>query len=373
MQTIGIDFGTTNSVAAVKSRVVPVPSEDDTAILPSVVAFPPSGTTVVGTAARRRRAIDSRNTIFSSKRLVGRSWVSSETEEFRSRYPFDFVQTEAGAPAFKTRAGVFTPEDIAAFVLVKLLENSPVSPGEARAVVAVPSGYARPHREATASAARKAGLVDVALVDEPVATAAAYLAPYEELIERAVVYDLGGGTFDVAVVDCTERPFRVLARGGDLYLGGDDIDRAIASWAAEQVARLHRWDLRSDPVVWDRLVVECERAKIRLCYAKETRIELAQVDPAAPAAESSIALGQDMLAQLSLELVQRTFIICDAVLNKANVRAQEVGAVFLAGGATQSPMVQQAVTQYFSRTPRAAFDPMEVVAIGASVMGTLLF
>jgi len=373
METIGIDFGTTNSVAATRARVLSVHAEDEAAILPSVVAFPPSGVTLVGTAARRRRAIDSKNTIFSSKRLVGRAWASSEAEEFRARYPFDMVQTEEGGPAFKTRAGVFTPEDIAAVVLVRLLENAPVSIGDARAVIAVPSGYARQHRDATARAARKAGLVDVALVDEPVATAAAYLAPHEELLERAVVYDLGGGTFDVAVLDCTEQPFRVLARGGDLYLGGDDIDRAIASWAADEVARAHRWDLRSDPVVWDRLVVECERAKIRLCYAKETRIELAQVDPAAPAAESSIALGQAMLAKLSLDLVQRTFIVCDAVLSKAGVRAQAVDAVFLAGGATQSPMVQEAVAQYFSRTPRCAFDPMEVVAIGASVLGTLLF
>jgi len=199
------------------------------------------------------------------------------------------------------------------------------------------------------------------------------LAPNDELLERAVVYDLGGGTFDMSVLDCTQSPFRVLARGGDLYLGGDDIDRAIAAWAADEVARAHRWDLRSDPVVWDRLVLECERAKIRLCYAKETRIELAQVDPAAPAAESSVDLGQAMLAKITLELVQRSFVICDAVLNKAEVRAQEVDAVFLAGGATQLPMVQSAVTQYFSRTPRCVYDPMEVVGIGASALGALLF
>jgi molecular chaperone DnaK len=193
------------------------------------------------------------------------------------------------------------------------------------------------------------------------------------MLERAVVYDLGGGTFDMSVLDCTESPFRVLARGGDLYLGGDDIDRAIAAWAAEEVARVHRWDLRSDPVVWDRLVIECERAKIRLCYAKETRIELAQVDPAAPAAESCIDLADTMLADLCMDLVKRTFVICDAVLNQAGTRAQDIDAVFLAGGATQLPTVQSAVKQYFGRTPRCSYDPMEVVGIGASVLGALLF
>jgi molecular chaperone DnaK (HSP70) len=159
----------------------------------------------------------------------------------------------------------------------------------------------------------------------------------------------------------------VIAHGGDLYLGGDDIDHALAGWAAEQVARELRWDLRADAVVFDRLVVECERAKIRLCYAQETRIELAHVDPAAPAADHAIAVDRSILARLTLDLVRRTFVVCDAVLREAGLRAAALDGVFLAGGTTLLPLVRKAVSQYFSRTPRTALDPMEVVGVGACV------
>jgi molecular chaperone DnaK len=185
-----------------------------------------------------------------------------------------------------------------------------------------------------------------------------------------VVYDLGGGTFDFAAVDCSKKPFEVLAHAGDLYLGGDDIDQAVAAWAAERVLEEHRWDLRDNAVIFDRLVSECERAKVRLCYASETKIELAQVDPAAPAATSFLTVGQDVLADLAMELVKRSFIICDEVLAKAGVKAGDVGAVYLAGGTTQLPMVRNAVAQYFGSNPISAYDPMEVVAIGASLGGT---
>ncbi len=372
MELLGIDFGTTNTVAALALGAIPVRSEQGSTILPSVVAYTPTGTTLVGTAARRRRAIDSKNTIFSAKRLIGRGWRSAEAAEFRNRYPFDLVETTDGMPAFRTRAGDVTPVDVASTVIAKLLADAPIDVASARAAIAVPSAYRSEHREATLAAARAAGLRDVVVVDEPIATAAAYLAPGEEIVRHVAVYDLGGGTFDFALIDCSRAPYRVIAHGGDLYLGGDDIDHALAGWAAEEVARTLRWDLRADPVVFDRLVVECERAKIRLCYAQETRIELAYVDPAAPAADRSISVDRELLTRLSLDLVRRTFVICDAVLSEAGLRASRLDGVFLAGGATLLPMVRKAVSQYFSRTPRAALDPMEVVGLGTCLAHTVM-
>jgi molecular chaperone DnaK len=368
LKTIGIDLGTTNTVTAVNGESVGITQEQGSAVLPSVVAFPPNGTTLVGTPARRRRAIDGRNTIFSAKRLIGRGWHSPEANQVRERYPFDMVQTDDGTPAFKTRAGVFTPLDIGQKILEHVLQEVNCDLATTHAAVAVPSAFTAEAREATLQAASGAGLSDIEIIDEPIATAMAYMRRIKDKLERVAVYDLGGGTFELAVVDCRSTPFKVLANKGDLYLGGDDIDRAIALWAAEEMLKSHRWDLRDNPLVFDRLVVECERAKIRLCYATQTEIELAQVDPAVPGGESTIMIGKERLADLADFLVRRTFVLCDEVLSLANIKASEIDAVFLAGGTTQLPMVREAVSQYFDKQPRSEYDPMEVVGIGASLL-----
>lgn len=364
--TVGFDYGTTNTAAAIQFRVAPMSLEAGAGILPSVVAFPPSGVTLVGSGARRRRAIDPRNTIFSSKRLIGRSWRAPEVEGFRDRYPFELIERDGG-PAFKTRGGYLSPTDVAATILGAVMRDLPVVPFEARAVVAVPSRFGDEPRDATREAVRRAGFEDVVVIDEPVATAHAYLTGKTSTASYAAIYDLGGGTFDFAVVDCRRRPFEVVAHGGDLYLGGDDIDLSVADWAAEEIARLHRWDLRDDPVVFDRLVLACERAKIKLCTADQARIDLARIDPAAPVADGFLALDPTMLEGLALGLVYRTFVICDAVLADAGIKASAIEQVFLAGGTTQLPMVRRAVAQYFGRDPLCDYDPMEVVALGASM------
>jgi molecular chaperone DnaK len=367
METIGIDLGTTNTVASSAGKVITLGCEQDSAVLPSVVAFPPNGQTLVGTAARRRRAIDGKNTIWSSKRLIGRRWRSPEVRGMRERYPFELVQGEDGGVAYRTRVGTLTPVEVAATILRRLFEEAGLDPDRTRAAVAVPSAFQSEHRQATSEAAQQAGLKNLDVVDEPVATALAYLAGGEEKLGRVGVYDLGGGTFELAIVDCQTRPYRVLANKGDLYLGGDDIDQSIASWAADQVLMTHRWDLRDNALVFDRLVLECERAKCRLCYATQTTIELSQVDPAVPGGESSLGITQERLAGLAEDLVKRTFLLCDEVLALAGIKAADLDAVFLAGGTTQLPMVRHAVAKYFDRRPRTEFDPMEVVAIGASI------
>jgi molecular chaperone DnaK len=365
MITIGIDLGTTNTVAAVNGEVTSL-SMERSPILPSVVAFPPNRVTLIGSMAARRRAIDPKNTIFSAKRLIGRAWHSVATHEFRTRYAFDLVKTETGGAAFQTRTGVHTPTDIATILLGAVCKQAWPDERELAAVIAVPAEFQKPERDATTAAGQRIGAAKVALLDEPVATALAYQDQAPAGLRRAAVYDLGGGTFDFAILDCAARPFRVVTHLGDLYLGGDDIDLALARWAADRILQEHNWNLRDDPAVFNRLVLECERAKCRLSYALQTEIPLSQIDPAGPIATASLALDQDLLSSLSSDLVRRTFGICDEVLRNAGVKASDLDAVFLAGGSTELPMVKDGIRQYFGKDPVAEIDPMEVVAIGAS-------
>ena len=366
MKTVGVDLGTTNTLIAVDARPAPAPHQDG-AIVPSVVAYLPNGAVSVGLAARRRRPIDPKNTLFSTKRVIGRSWHSYEASRFRNQYPFDMVKTEGDGMAFQTRAGVVTPVEVATRVLDLPCRGAGITGEEYRALITVPAQFEIAQRNATIEAARALGFADVAVLDEPVATAVAYVKSGLADVGLAAVYDLGGGTFDLAIVDCRRIPHPVLAHGGDSYLGGDDVDRALASWAASRVLEQHRWDLQSDPDVFERLVLEVERAKLRLSFVQETSIELGQVDPASPLATTSLVLDRRVLEDACRPLVQRTFGICDEVLGRAGLTRDQIDAVFLAGGSTGLPMVRRDVAQYFGQPPHVAFDPMEVVAVGASL------
>ena len=362
MSVIGIDLGTTNTVAAHNGVPVQFGSEES-ALLPSVVAYPPNGATLVGTPAKRRRAIDARNTVFSAKRVIGRSWLASEVREFRERYPFETLKTSSGQLAFRTRQGDVTPIDVAAEVISMVTHVCAESPDTVR--VAVPASFGEPQRKATLAAAARAGLRSAQLVDEPVATAVAYASARSLDAKFAAVYDLGGGTFDLALVDLSSRPVKIVAFGGDPYLGGDDVDTALASWVVNYVLENHRWDLRSEPTVLDRVVLECERAKVRLSFAKQARVALSQVDLASPVAGEVVTLDQALLSELAGHLVRRTFSICDQVLRDAGLKVGDIEHVLLAGGSSQLHMVREGVAKYFQTTPRCELDPHEVVSLGA--------
>jgi molecular chaperone DnaK len=371
MRTIGIDLGTTNTVAAIDGTIVQHASGlQSSSILPSVVAFSPSGAVLAGAIAKKRRAIDPKNTIYSAKRIIGQRWLSYPATQFRKSYPFDLVETDGGGCAFKTRAGTFTPVDIGAKLIEKLFAARPTLRSSVSVTVTVPAAFDAGAREATRKAVEKAGIARVSVVEEPVATAMAYITARNEQLRYAAVYDLGGGTFDLAVIDCSSTPARVIRHAGDVYLGGDDIDRAIADGVADQVLQRHGWDLRADPEVFDRLVIECEHAKIELRTEQETTLDLSQVDPAVPVATERVPLTQPTLAKLAQPLVARTFALCDQVLRDAGLQASQIDAVYLAGGTTLMPLVRESVAAYFGSLPRCEFDPMEVVAIGASLMGS---
>jgi len=367
MHSIGIDLGTTNSAIAADGQVLELrDGQHSSELLPSVVAFVPSGARVVGAAARERKLRDPKNTIHSAKRIIGQSWFSVRTRKFIKQYPFDLVDKD-GTPGFRTRAGVLTPQDVAAAIVAALCQRAGVQPKVHTAVVCVPAVFGPEQRAATAWAVEQARFAQVRTIQEPVATALAYadqgLAP-KGLV---AVYDFGGGTFDLAVLDCSTKPFRVLAYGGDAYVGGDDIDQALADGVSREVLKRAFWDLRSEPTVFAALVVECERAKIRLCAEPETRVPLGEVDPAASLDHVDVVLTEKWLAELSAELVRSTFITCDGVLRDAGIKNKDIGAVLLAGGTTKLPVVREGVRSYFGREPLAEIDPLAVVAIGASV------
>lgn len=367
---LGIDLGTTNTVGAVGGRSLDLSSGlDAPVILPSVVAYPPSGAVLVGAAAKRRRVIDAENTIFSSKRVIGRAWNSEEAQEFRKRYPFAMECGQDGTVHFRTRGGLFSAVDIAATVVGALLRN--ISSGQKdRCVVGVPASFQEPQRLATAAAVKQAGVAQVAVVEEPVAAAHAYAGRWSGGL--AAVYDLGGGTFDFTVLDCSNGGFKVLAHDGDPFLGGDDVDHALAMWAAQEVLKKYRVDLSVDREAMDRLVLECEQAKIRLSYVQHTHIDLGQVDPVMLPPDGRVDVDQPQLQRLVADLVRRSFVVCEDVLRRGGVDRKKLGAVFLAGGSTQLPVVRTALEHFFGRSPHVDISPTQVVSMGASLAGAAL-
>ena len=363
MQVLGIDLGTTNSVAAIENHVFAV-SEEGRTSLPSVVAFLPNGHTLVGETARRRRVIDGENTIYSSKRIIGRVWNDSRSTTFRERYPFTLVEGEDGRPLFETRSGRFSATQIASMVLSKVLDCVRSIPTEYEVNVTVPASFGSGQRVATTEAAELAGLRQVHLMAEPLATTYAYLS-LPRSYGRVMVYDLGGGTFDCAVIDCAgDRP-EMMAHSSDLLLGGDDIDQRLADWVARYILEKYNWDVTNYAEIQCCLLARCEEAKIELSTHEEAVIEISQLDPESPAAGDGVTVTRSLLEELSDDLVQRSFITCDAVLRSSETRAEEIDSVFLAGGTTLLPFIQEGVRGYFGRPGMLEFDPTEVVARGA--------
>ncbi len=374
VHTAGIDLGTTNTVAACNGEVVRLTEGTDTdSLLPSVVSFPPVGGILVGSRAKKRRAIDPKNTIVAAKRLMGETLRAYPAQQFRRNYPHDLVEDEQGIVAFRTRAGIHTARDIAAVVVHGITTRSQLEPSKTEVVVGVPACFTADQRAATALAARQAGFAEVRITEEPVATVAAYLnigRLSANKLRYVVVYDFGGGTFDLAVVACRSNGFEVVAEVGNPYLGGDEVDRAIADWVARTVLSEHSWDMTSDPVIFDRLVNEAELAKIRLHTAPRAVISPALADAAAPGGIEPITLNRERVEEISSRLVRQTFGMCDEALNKASVKASQVDAVLMAGGSSLLPGLVAQVGQYFGCDPCCDIDPMLVVAVGASLIAS---
>lgn len=363
MNEIGIDLGTTHTVVAETGRALARQGEKPT--LPSVVAYPPDAPLLVGRPALARAVIDAENTILSSKRLIGLPFDAAERDELQKHFGPSVVEFREGGYAFQTRAGLIDPIRVGAHLLSFACQRLGLRTRDVTdLVVSVPAAFNTDQREATRLAAGAAGFSVVNLVAEPIATAIAY--QQRSGLKHAVVYDFGGGTFDVAVLDCSVRPFRVLTHAGDLDLGGDDIDEALAQVVAEELLQAHGWDLRTERVTYRRLVRGCERAKRKLRKRDSIKLDVQQVDPAAPEHLPPIRITREQLAMAATPLIERTFRICDRALDAANLKRADIEAVFLAGGTCRMDLVRERVEQQFGKRLRADLDPLHVVALGAS-------
>ncbi len=369
---IGIDLGTTNSVVAVAdqrgARVLA--DNDGVTLTPSVVSFHPSGDVLVGAPAKERRLLDAKNTVYSVKRLIGRPFSSYEVKHAQERFAFELSEGPSGGVLVAARGETYTLSEISAFVLrhVRKVAEQALGKECGRAVVTVPANFNELQRSATKAAGRVAGLDVLRIVNEPTAAALAY-GYNKTSTERVAVYDFGGGTFDITILQLAGDVFEVLATAGDTFLGGDDVDTTIADHMIERFLEAHRYDVRQDVQAYERLRAAAEWAKIQLSSKPDIQLcveELAYGDGGA-ALNLDYALTRQQLEHMCQPLVARTFDVCEDAMKAAGLRPTQLDNVILVGGSTRIPLLQRMVAEYFGREPRVDIDPDLVVAQGAAL------
>ena len=375
---IGIDLGTTNSVAARCDEAgVPQVLADDRGnkIQPSVVSFHPNGSVVVGAEAKHRRIIDPRNTVFSAKRLIGRPFRSREIAAAMQRMPYAIKEGANQQPVVVTRGGEFAVPEISAIVLDHMRGIAVKALGQevSRAVVTVPASFNDAQRSATATAGAIAGITVVRVLNEPTAAALAY--GHERPLSHVIaVYDFGGGTFDVTLLRMQDQVYEVLATAGDSFLGGDDIDELLMQHMASMcMDRLHT-DVRDNEVAMMRLRAVAEQAKIELSRRQRALVKVDEIAYGAGGAPMNLELelSRDQLVTMAAPLVDKTFAVCAEALNLAGLTASAIEDVVMVGGTTKIPHVRERVTQFFQRAPRTDLGPEEVVALGAALQAAAL-
>jgi molecular chaperone DnaK len=374
---IGIDLGTTNTVVAVvkDGQASAIPDEQGNVLMPSVVSFHPSGNVLVGRAAKQRRLVDSINTIYSVKRLIGRSWDSEEVRRARSRFPFQMKEGPGQAALVVARGETYTLPEISAFVLrkAKSLAEAALGTTVDRAVITVPANFNDLQRAATKVAGRVAGLEVMRILNEPTAAALAY-GYGKSSSERIAVYDFGGGTFDVTLLDLSDNVFEVLATAGNTFLGGDDVDSAIAERMAETFLARHRYDPRSEPQVFEHLKVAAEDVKHRLSEQPEVTLDIKDVahGPGGKPLGLTFTMTRAELDRITAPLVDATFEVCKEALGIARLTPADFQQLLLVGGSTRIPLVKRRVDEFWKRDVRANISPDEVVAIGAAIQASAL-
>lgn len=374
---LGIDLGTTNSVVAVADdeSVRVLETEDGDTLISSTVTFHPDGTVLVGASARERRLLDAANTVYSVKRLIGRPFESDEVRRAQSRFAFEFVASPSGGVLVKARKETYTLSEISAFVLreVRAVAEKALGQRCTRAVVTVPANFNELQRSATKAAGRVAGLEVIRILNEPTAAALAYGYGHG-VRERVAVFDLGGGTFDVTVLELAGEIFEVQATAGDTYLGGDDIDNLIAEQMAEAFLVEHRVDMRSDGASYERLRAAAEWAKCQLSVQPEVVVHVDELAYGVGGVPLNLGykLSAKALEAMAMPLLARAFDVCEEALRIASVRPSQIDRVILVGGSTRMPLVRRMVTEYFGREPLANIDPDLVVAQGAAIQARSL-
>ena len=373
---IGIDLGTTNSCVAVMEGGEPkvIPNQEGSRTTPSVVAFTEKGEMLVGGPAKRQAITNPENTIYSVKRIIGRRYEEDAVKEAQKRVSYKIVPDSQGRAAVKVNRGIFLPQEISARILQKMKQIAEDYLGEevTRAVITVPAYFNDAQRQATKDAGAIAGLKVERIINEPTAAAMAYgLDKKGE--KKIAVYDLGGGTFDISILEVGDNVIEVLATNGDTYLGGDDFDQRIIDWIADNFQKEHGIDLRKDRMALQRLKEAAEKAKCELSSTMETQINLPFItaDQSGPK-HLNITLTRSKLEQLTEDLIERTLEPCRQALADAKLKPSDIDEVILVGGQTRMPKVQQKVKEFFGKEPHKGVNPDEVVAIGAAIQGGVL-
>jgi molecular chaperone DnaK len=374
---VGIDLGTTNSVVAVMEGGEPVviSSAEGSRLFPSVVAVnPKSGERMVGQVARRQSITNPDNTIFSVKRLMGRRFGDPEVAKARRVLPYKIIEHSNGDAWVVMGGKDYSPSEISAMILQKLKTDAEAYLGEAvtQAVITVPAYFNDSQRQATKDAGRIAGLEVMRIINEPTASALAYGLD-KKVDQKIAVYDLGGGTFDISILDVGEGVFQVLSTNGDTFLGGDDFDQRIINWIADEFKREQGIDLRSDRMALQRLKEAAEKAKVELSTVLQTEVNLPFITADASGPKHlQMTISRSKLEQLTADLIERSIEPCRQALADAKLNPQDVAEVILVGGQTRMPAVQEAVRRFFGRELHKGVNPDEVVAIGAAIQAGVL-
>ncbi|HKK06322.1 MAG TPA: molecular chaperone DnaK [Gammaproteobacteria bacterium] len=378
---IGIDLGTTNSCVAVmeggKSKVIENSEGDRTT--PSIVAFTNDDEIVVGASAKRQAVTNPQNTLFAVKRLIGRRFEDAEVQKDIDLVPYQIIKADNGDAWVEVKGKKMAPPEISARVLMKMKKTAEDYLGEpvTEAVITVPAYFNDSQRQATKDAGKIAGLDVKRIINEPTAAALAYGMDKKRGDTKVAVYDLGGGTFDISIIEIAdidgEHQIEVLSTNGDTFLGGEDFDKRIIDYLAEQFKHDQGIDLRGDPLAMQRLKEAAEKAKIELSSSQQTEVNLPYITADASGPKHlAVKITRAKLESLVEELIARTIDPCKVALKDAGVSASDVDDVILVGGQTRMPKVQEAVKEFFGKEPRKDVNPDEAVAVGAAIQGGVL-
>jgi molecular chaperone DnaK len=375
-KVIGIDLGTTNSCIAIMDGrdAKVVENAEGARTTPSMVAFAEGGERLVGQPAKRQAVTNPENTLFAIKRLIGRRYDDPITKEDKKLVPYQIVKGDNGDAWVEAEGQKYSPSQVSAFILQKMKETAESYLGEpvTQAVITVPAYFNDSQRQATKDAGKIAGLEVLRIINEPTAAALAYGLEKKDSGVIAV-YDLGGGTFDVSVLEIGDGVFEVKSTNGDTFLGGEDFDKRIVDYLADEFKKENTIDLREDRLALQRLKEAAEKAKIELSSTAQTEVNLPFItaDQSGPK-HLNIKLSRSKLEALVEDLVERTVAPCKQALKDAGLKASEIDEVILVGGMTRMPKVQEVVKSFFGREPHKGVNPDEVVAIGAAIQGGVL-
>ncbi|GLU44554.1 molecular chaperone DnaK [Allomuricauda sp. NBRC 101325] len=372
---IGIDLGTTNSCVSVMEGNEPVviPNAEGKRTTPSMIAFVEGGEIKVGDPAKRQAVTNPHKTIYSIKRFMGNKYSESSREA--ERVPYKVVKGDNDTPRVDIDGRLYTPQELSAMILQKMKKTAEDYLGQdvTRAVITVPAYFNDSQRQATKEAGEIAGLTVERIINEPTAASLAYGLDKKHTDQKIVVFDFGGGTHDVSILELGDGVFEVLATDGDTHLGGDDVDQKIIDWLAEEFQKEEDMDLRKDPMALQRLREAAEKAKIELSSSTQTEINLPYVTATASGPKHLVrSLSRSKFEQLIEDLVKRTIAPCESALKSAGLSKSDIDEIILVGGSTRIPAVQEAVEKFFGKKPSKGVNPDEVVAVGAAIQGGVL-